>query len=97
LALSRKHNEKYTELQIRKEGFSNVTDTKQEKLQKDEETLEIINKILNDTENSEKCLNILFTNRNIEELQKLAEKWKVIDLSTEQATSSLRQSVSYKQ
>jgi hypothetical protein len=44
-----------------------------------------------------KCLNILFTNRNIEELQKLAEKWKVIDLSTEQATSSLRQSVSYKQ
>jgi hypothetical protein len=81
-------HEKYTEL-IKKDGFSNnyFRITKAGKTAKDEEIPEIIDKILNDTETQKMFKHIIpLTNGNIEELQKLAEKWKVIDLSTEQAT-----------
>jgi hypothetical protein len=81
-------HEKYTEL-IKKDGFSNnyFRITKAGKTAKDEETPEIIDKILYDTENQKMCKHIIpLLSGNIEELQKLAEKWKVINLSTEQAT-----------
>lgn len=82
-------NEKYTEL-IKKDGFSNnyFRITKAGKTAKDEEIPEVIDKILNDTETQKMFKHIIpLTNGNIEEIQKLAEKWKVIDLSTEEQTT----------
>jgi hypothetical protein len=79
---------KYIEL-IKKEGFSNnnFQITKAGKPVTDEEIPELIDKVLNDTETQKMFKHIIpLTNGNIEELKKLVEKWKVIDLTTEQAT-----------
>lgn len=79
-------NEKYIEL-IEKDGLSNnyFRITKAGKTVKDEEIPEIIDKILNDTESQKMFKHIIpLSNGNFEELQRLIEKWKVIDLSTEQ-------------
>jgi hypothetical protein len=47
---------------------------------------EIINKILNDTETQKMFKHIIPLTNGNRGIKKSAEKWKVIDLSTEQAT-----------
>ncbi|WP_417941495.1 DUF4238 domain-containing protein [Flavobacterium sp. RS13.1] len=80
-------HEKYIEL-IKKEGFSNkhFQVSKNGKQLKDEEIPEIINKILNDPETQKMFKHIIpLTNGSIEESKKLFDKWKVIDLTNDQA------------
>lgn len=80
-------HEKYIEL-IKKEGFSNkyFKVSKDGKQLEDEEIPEIVDKLLNDSESQKIFKHIIpLTNGSIEESKKLFDKWKVIDLTNDQA------------
>lgn len=81
-------NGKYIEI-IKKEGFSNKNFrvTKSGVPLKDEQIPEMLDKILNDLETQKMFKHTIpLTNGHVEELGKLAEKWKIMDLSTVKST-----------